>query len=376
MKLRVLVLVLAVLAGLESWAWWHDRARREQSAASGLIDTPLLEVPEIERAQRIVVREKPQSKVVDSTEEGFEVRLIADPNAPIRETVLERREGQRWVVANCLALDADPEWLGQTMRDLTQGRLVRYVTGDPKLMDDLQLNLAQVRFEDAQGKVIRQLDFGRKAGGASYQFVRVNGREAFVAKHEAEILGDPLTWIVNRVLTFKPADVRELALPCLDAPATPVVLRRAAREQPLRPAEPATPAADLIARNAEKILARLLAEPVWQVFAPDAAPVQAARQHIVATLRFGLFDGREYRVSYAMVPAADPAMQSLDANIREDVVFAFFECSDPQDLTQRYQAHAVLGYAKASTIGRLPKNRAALAADDSASAASGASPTP
>ena len=121
MKLRTLIVLVVVLAGLESWAWWKNAAQRQQAGNSSLVDSVLLDPSLLERAQRIVIREKPQVKVV-SREEGFEVSVIPDKDAPIRETILERHGGQPWVVANYFGLDADLVWLGQTVRDLSQGR--------------------------------------------------------------------------------------------------------------------------------------------------------------------------------------------------------------------------------------------------------------
>src|SRR5687768_10038501 len=125
MKLRGWIIFTAMLACADGVLWWRDSARGSQRGNERLIDTALLEPALLEKAQRIVIREKPQEKVV-SRDEGFEVRSIPDKDAPIRETILERR-GQQWVVANCFDLDVDQNWLGQTMRDLSQGKLVRFV---------------------------------------------------------------------------------------------------------------------------------------------------------------------------------------------------------------------------------------------------------
>ena len=360
MKLRPLILLVIVLVGLEAWAWRRD-AQKSRGEGSALVDRPLLELAEVERARRIVIREKPQSKTIQKDRDGFEVRLIVEKDAPIRETVLEKDPAGRWIVANRFRLEADANWMGQTLRDLAQGRLARFVASDPKLMEDLSLNLGHVRLEDEQGNVIRRLDFGRKDGGEMYQFVRVNEREAFIAKHETEILGDPLTWVAGRVLTFEAADVRELALPFADAKEPPLLLRRADRGAPLLPSDPNAADAEALARNAEKLLTRMLAEPLAIAIDRRAKAIDAARSNIAATLRVTLFDGRVYTVNYGVVPKDAPGVTELAPYDDATVVFAFYECSDAQDLAVRQGAKAALGYNRAGILGRLPANRATLA---------------
>jgi hypothetical protein len=358
MKLRTLLILLAVLAFLDAGLSWLGHTRRSVASNAGLMDRPLLDLPVLEQAHRIIIREKPQSKVLFSNDDGFEIRRIVDPATPIRETVLERNADQRWVVANCLGLDADPNWLGQTMRDLSEGRLIRYVTDDPKLMDSLGLNAAQVRFEDGNGRVIRRLDFGRKDGGDSYQFVRVDQGSVFLAKHETELVGDPLTWIVSRLLSFEPADVREIELPFQNALEPPLLLRRAARGGPLLPAEGTLPAG--ASQTAEKILAHLLTSPVTLAVSRDSPAARIARQNIVASIHLVLFDGREYKLNYGAVPKGTTGLKDLEDNEPETLAFGFYESSDPQDITARYNSKAVLIYSRSATVGLLPADRAGL----------------
>lgn len=358
MKLRALFITLAVLVVLDAGFAWRNHTRRVAADNAGLIDRPLLDLPVLEQAHRIVIREKPQSKVLYSDEDGFEVRRVVDKDAPIRETILERNGDQRWVVANCLGLDADPNWLGQTMRDLSQGRLIRYVTDDPKLMETLGLNAAQVRFEDEKGRVIRQLDFGHKDGGDNYQFVRMDNGSVFLAKHETELVGDALTWIVSRLLSFEPADVREVELPFQNPAEPPLLLRRAAHGAPFLPAQGTMP--DSVSPAVEKILAHLLTSPVMLAVSHDSPAAETARLHVVAHLRLMLFDGREYKINYGTVPKGTTGLKELEGNEPQSLAFAFYECSDPHDITARYNTKAILIYSQGATVGALPESRAKL----------------
>ncbi len=358
MKLRTLLIIAAVLAVLDLGLAWHGRAHRAAAAAAGLIDRPLLDPSVLDQARRIVIREKPQTKVLFSNDDGFEVRRIVDKNAPIRETDLEREPDNRWVVSNCFGLDADPTWLGQTMRDLSEGRLIRTVTDDPKLMDSLGLGAAQVRFEDGSGRVIRQLDFGRNDGGDSYQFVRIDNGTAYLARHEAALVGDPMNWIDSHVLAFEPADIRELELPFQNSAEPPLVLRRASRGAPLLPEKGTLPSAASAA--AEKILSHLLASQILFVVAHDSPSVQLARQHIAAHLRIVLFDGREYKIDYGTLPKGTIGLTDLEDNLPETLAFGFFEGSDPQDITARYNGKAILVYSRSAAVGLLPETPASL----------------
>jgi hypothetical protein len=358
MKLKSLVIVVVSLVALEGVVRWRD-THRDRSGGSAFVDRTLLEVPQIERAHRIVIREKPQSKTVDKNADGFEVRLIVDKDAPIRETVLERRDAEHWAVTNCFGLEADPTWLGETLRDLTRGRLTRFVTNEPQLMNDLGLNLGAVRLEDEHGGVIRQLDFGRKDGGEAYQFVRIDGRDAFVVKHETELVGDPLTWVAGRVFHFEPTEVREIELPFEDSKEAPLKLSRTARTVPFLVDGKPEPS---VAETVGKIVRKILGEPMMVAFDRHSPAIETAQQHVVARLRLTLFDGREYRVDYGVVPPHDPTAARLAPYDEGTIAFGFWSCSDSHDLVVRQAAKAVFGYNRVATTGRLPKNRAALTA--------------
>lgn len=358
MKLRLLVGVLAVLLGLELTVWWFDRGARARSAGSALVDTGLIDLPELDQAHRIVIREKPQSKLVHSENEGFEVRLIVDDDEPIRETVLERRDDGSWVVANLFDLPVDQEWLGQTMRDLSQGRLTRHVTSDPELMERLDLHLGQVRLEDKTGRIIRQLDFGRKDGGDTYQFVRVNQRDAYIGKHETELLGDPYVWIKTRLFEFAPGEVREVSFPFQDREEKPLLLRRTEPNGPLQIVSETLPNPEYVSRHLDEILGRLLNESIMLAFKRDSAVTEAAKQHSGPRLHLELFDGRTFTVTYAVLPEDHPSLQETDADSRTDLAIALFETSDANSLLARSIAKSTFAFSKVSTVSRLPKNRA------------------
>jgi hypothetical protein len=367
MNLRAWIIIVAVLACIEVWVWRKDSAMRAHSGNSSLIDTALLDTALLEKTHRIVIREKPQVKVV-SREEGFEVRTIPDKDAPIRETILERHDGQDWVVANYFGLDVDKNWLGQTMSDLSQGRLVRFVASDPELMSDLELDIGHVRLEDQNGRVIHRLDFGKKDGRNSHQFVRVNEQDAFVTKHETEIVGDPPSWIVGRVLRFDPAEIREVEIPFSDANEKPLVLKRPARGAPFV-SDDVVPAMNQAAAQAtEKIVGRLLLESAMLAVDNKAPAVAEARKNITARLSIALFDGREYTVSYATLPKTDAPVAELDGYDESNAVLVFFTCTDAKDIVMRYDTKAALVYNRGSTLGRLPKNRADLLAGANAPA--------
>jgi hypothetical protein len=361
MNWRLWILIFVMLAAFDGAIRWRERSRRTQSPE---VDRALVEPSQLERARRIVIREKPQSKVLHSDDDGFEVRRVADKDAPIRETVLERRDDARWVVANGHGFDADAEWLGLTMRDLSQGRLMRHVTDDSGMMESLGLGVAEVRIEDEAGRVVRQLEFGRKDGGEMYQLVRVDGADAFVAKHQAEIVGDPLSWIDSRVLRCAPAEVAEIEIPFRTGDDAPLTLRRAGPGEPLLAAGEISADAERVSRWAERLLRRFAAEPAVLVLDRDAPALAAAREHVVASLRLRLFDGCECKLVYGMVPSDSNSYGQLDETLRDDLVFAFHECSGPEDDVRGHEAGAGLGYSRNAIIEFLPKSRSVLAAEE------------
>jgi hypothetical protein len=354
MKLRPLAIVFAVLVGL-NLAWGSIDRARDRAAGSAFVDTPLVGPADLARARRIVVREKPRTKVVHS-EEGFEVRRVVEDDAKIKETVLSRR-GETWVVSSYFDLDADMDWVGRTMADLSQGRLTRFLTADPALMSDLGFDGSLIRLEDDKGTLLRQIELGRKDGGEAYQVVRIDGRDAFVAKHDADVLGDPLDWIVTRVFRATAADVQEVELEFLDPGEPPLSLHRPARGAPLQAGPGEAP---LLAARAEAILAALLSEPVLVAVDHDHPAAVAAAAHPAARWRIALLDGRRYEVGYGIAPAGTPALTPDMKN--EDVSVMTARAAGPDDLVARYLTRAALVYTRAGTLGRMPRSRSALAA--------------
>ena len=359
MTLRALAIGGGLLVVLNGLALWRAESRRGAAAGSAFVDGTLLDPSHLARAHRIVIREKPLTKVVHK-EEGFEVTRVVEDDAPIRETTLTRTSAGAWVVSSYFDLDADMEWVGRTMSDLSQGRLTRFLTSDPALMSDMGFEGTLVRLEDERGEVVRQLEMGRKDGGDAYQLVRLAGRDTFVAKHEAEILGDPLAWIVTRVLRFQAADVRELELPFLDPKEPPLLLIRGERGAPLEPALERLPNAPRVSARAEDVLTKLLAEPLLLAVPRSHPAAQAAAGRIAARMRLTLFDGRRYEVGYGITAPGSPA---LSADVRnEDAIIMSTTCSQPDDVTQRYGAKVALVYTRGGTLQRLPVSRAALTA--------------
>lgn len=356
MRLRIL-LGSVVALGLAEAAVHSNHSPDPRASGEARLDTPLLSPAVLADTARIVIREKPQSKVV-SNQNGIQVQLVVAPDAPMRETVLVRHGADRWVVANCLDLEVDSAWLGQTMRDLSEGRFVRYVTSDPALAADLQLNLGEVRCEDAGGHVLRRLEFGRKDGGDTYQFVRVDGRDVFVAHHTAEIVGSPTAWIETRLLDCDAADVRSFECTAGIAPAARVVFHRDAPGAPLKNAASA-PAPD-----AEKALARLLAEPAMLAIDRRSPEATGASRHIAAEVDLSLFGGKDYRVTYGVLPKGAPHSDALLNNPVQELAFATIGCSDPHALAARYSERATLVYNRSNTVDALvglPANSATAA---------------
>jgi hypothetical protein len=115
------------------------------------------------------------------------------------------------------------------------------------------------------------------------------------------------------------------------------------------------------------VVEKLLAEPMLLALPRDHRGAAAAAQNAAARLRLALFDGRDYKVTYGMPPPGSPG---FGADVRaDDVIVLRIECSDPADFARAYQEKAALVYARATTLGRLPGSRAALAAPERAAGA-------
>jgi hypothetical protein len=358
MRLRMLVVAVMVLTGIHIWLS-HRETDQARLNSARFLDQPLLEVDNLERANRIVIREKPQSKVVERDRDGYEVRLLVPPDAPIRETILEKDATGTWRVANRYGLVADTRWLGQIFSDLAQGQLVRYVTRDSTLLAELDLHLAQVRLEDADGHLQRRLDFGRKDGSSRYQFVQVDNAEAYLARHETELLGDPLIWVQGRVFGCQVTDVRSVRLSFRQAGEPPLSLTRRSIDEPWQTEDGAAlPAAAGV--HAERLLGKILTENIAFLLPPTSEAAQAARAHPQMRLEFSLFSGQHFTVTYGQVPTGDPSKQELEPHDESSLLFAQISCSDPQALAMQQSSRAALGYNRSSLLLRVPENRAAL----------------
>lgn len=351
MNWRALAITAAVLAIADAaLRLGHGQIHAANDLA--LLHKPLLEPGIAERACRIVIHEKPESRVLYTDQDGSEIQMVVAADAPVRTTHLWREPGGAWKVSECLDLPADRLWVGQTLRDLSEGTVVRELTTDPVLMSRMGFGASEVEFFDQSGVVLAGIEFGQR-DGIGYQIVRINKGAAELAKHSAELVGDPLAWIPSRPLEVDTAALQEIELPFTDHSQSPLFLRREKPGQAMT-GRGATPAgAD---RFAQRWIARMAETPLQGVAAPDGPEAKTLTGQPLGTVKLRYFNGREIVLRF--FPASDgPALRG---GRPDRLTLVQLSDTETASLAARLSARAVFIYSRQSTFGTLPGTPSSL----------------
>ncbi|HEY9249601.1 MAG TPA: DUF4340 domain-containing protein, partial [Rariglobus sp.] len=198
MKLKTLLIVVALLAALSGAAWFLNRPASASSAADPRLGKPVLDTAAAEKASRLKI-----------TEKGKTVLLVRDA-------------GSGWQVASYHDLPADFAKLAALVKSLNSAAVERLVTTSPDRIKRLEFSDTTITVLDAAEKPLLALTLGKSAdtGGRYLRFGDEN--KAYLARLDTWLDVEPKNWADASLARFTPADIAKVSITFADAPAVTV----------------------------------------------------------------------------------------------------------------------------------------------------------
>jgi hypothetical protein len=274
MKLRTLILAVAVLAVL--------------SAAAYLGNRPKAAPPADPRVGRVLL---------DPDTAAVAAGLVVEDQG--KRVELTRGPGGSWTDASYYNLPADAGKISQLARDLNEAKVERLVTVNPERLAHLGFKDSSIAFRDSSGREIWRLVIGNEPDSGSGRFIRFGDEpRAFFSGLHVWLDTDPKAWADTRLLDLKPDDIASVKIPFESG--APVVASRAKKDSPWT-----TGTAPTGQRISADKLAPVLTSLTSLSFSDTAdkgdAAAAAAAQHM-RTVTLKTFDGRTITISLGRKP--------------------------------------------------------------------------
>lgn len=328
MKLRPLIITVAVLALLSAAAWYlrrpADRTGQDQRVSRPVLDTT----------------------VIDNV---AKVRITDEEN-----TLLLVKQNDMWIVENYHGLQADFERFTRLIEGLAEAKVDRFVTSDPGRLERLEFKNSTMAFLDPAGNELWSLTVG-KADEYGGRFIKFGDeRKAYLSHVTPFTTVDAKTWAHSFILELAPKDVAKVEV---DFPSgEPVVASRPKAEDAWTADK--TPAGRRVKGDKIAYVITTLGQLRFQDTFDPADPTVAAAHANLRTVRFTTFDGKTIAVQVGREPEemkpessasslaeskpADAASSSADTETsssteapaepeqaKDRPVFAFITHSDP-----------------------------------------------
>ncbi len=274
MKLRTLVVAIAVLAALSVVAYLMDRPQ-PQASEDPRVGKALLDPDTVARASGLVISD--QGKKVE----------------------LSRNSDGSWRVPSYFGMPADFEKISRLVQDLNEAKVERFVTSNPDRLSHLDFKDSSIALNDAAGKEIWSVTLGKTPEQGNGRFIRFGAEpKAYFSGLHVWLDTDAKGWANAQLVTVKPDDVSSVEIP-FDGGA-PVVATRAKKGAPWTSA--AAPAGKkLVADKVSSALTSLTSLRFTDtVDAKDAAAAGAAAH--MRTFKLTTFDGKTITVALGRKP--------------------------------------------------------------------------
>jgi hypothetical protein len=206
MKLRTIVLFVAVLAALSVVAYLKNRPE-PAPAADARVGKPVLDSDTALRAAGLVI-----------SDQGKRVELA-------------RGADGTWRVTSYYGLPADFEKVARLVQDLNEAKVERFVTSNPGRMAHLEFKDSMIALNDASGKEIWSVTLGKTPDSGNGRFIRFDDEpKAYFSGTHVWLDTDAKGWANAEIPTVKPDEVAKIDIPFDSGPA--VVLSRASKDAP------------------------------------------------------------------------------------------------------------------------------------------------
>jgi len=286
MKLKTLVIVVALLAAAAAVVAWRNRQPQTDSAADPHVGKSLVERKALEPVRG-----------VSFTSDGKTVTIVADA------------AGKTWTVPDYFGLPADFSKLSTFIESLQTAKISRFVTASPERLERLGLGSDKIELRDAAGKPLWALTLGKNAetGG---RFVRFGDeKKAYLADLTAYLDTTAKNWALSQLLNLKVEEVAAVELKFADGSA--FACKRPAQGTGWT-AEGLPEGKELKASSIDSLLSQLTGLRFTETTEPGAPEAAAAREH-TQTATLTLKDGTAYTIALGRKPAPSPAPETRNS---------------------------------------------------------------
>lgn len=198
MKLKTLLIVVALLAALSGAAWFFNRSTPPPSLADARIGQPILSTAAAEKAARLKI-----------TANGKTVLLVRDADSG-------------WRVSSYHDLPADFAKLATLVKSLNSATVERLVTTSSDRIKRLEFADTTITVLDSAEKPLLALTLGKSAdtGGRYLRFGDEN--KAYLARLDTWLDVEPKNWADATLAKFTPADIAKVSITFADTPSITV----------------------------------------------------------------------------------------------------------------------------------------------------------
>ena len=274
MKLKTLVITVALLAGLSLVAYLRNR--------------PVSEAPTDARVGKAVLEADTASKAA-----GL---VISDQGKKVE---LARGADGTWRVTSYFGLPASFDKIARFVQDLNEAKVDRFVTSSPETIARLEFKDSVVSIRDQEGKEIWSVTLGKTPESGNGRFIRFGTEpKAFFSSLHAWLDTDSKGWAIAGLVPAKPEDIAKVEIP-FDGGKT-VVLSRVKKDTPWT--ADATPAGQKVAADKASSAVSTLTALTFSETTDPKDDTAAAASKYMRTFRLTTFDGKTLTVALGRTP--------------------------------------------------------------------------
>jgi len=298
MKLKNLLIVVALLAALSGAVYWLNRPT-PPPAADARVGQPMVDQATVEAAAKLRLTDQGKSVVLS-------------------------RQGGAWHDDSYYGMPVDFSKLSSFTNDLTSAKLDRLVTANPSRVARLDFNGTKIELLDAADHPIWSVDLGKNADQGG-RFARFTGEgKAYLASLNAWLDTDPKSWADAALITVKPDEVAKMELPLDDGKT--VTVSRAKKDAPWT-ASPLPAGQEVKTDKITGALSSLTGLRFSDSSDPADAAVAPAKAH-ERIYHLTTFDGKSYTVALGRKPE-EKKLKPIDKNAKMDLSFKPGDAAKP-----------------------------------------------
>lgn len=276
MKLRPLLLSLAVLVPVSAVVWWAGRPQPASTDIDPRIGQRVAEPSALAGAAR--VRVSSAGKTLE----------------------FARGEGDRWTLAGEPALPADVSRLTRLASDLVSPEIERLVSSRAEKIATYDLESTGVAYLDGAGKALLDLDLGKTLEGGARILRYGDEAKAYAARLNVRLDTEPASWRDTALLAgLKADDIASMSF-AFTGETAPVAVSRAKASDPWT--SPATPAGRQVKASVLTSQTGNLSTLRYTNIAPNIDPGVVAARVFSREITLATFDGRSVKISFARAP--------------------------------------------------------------------------